>query len=95
MTEEKRRESCVFTPRELQQQADGAWAKEAEKAARAVSDSGEGRWTVFAAVDKAVPAPVITASLYVRFESRGLGELTSKILSATHSEFGGHAERQR
>ena len=57
-----------------------------------VSDSGEGRWTIFAAIDEAVPAPVITASLYERFESRGLGEFTGKILSAMRSEFGGHAE---
>src|SRR5512132_1231136 len=59
-----------------------------------VSDSGEGRWTVLAAVDEAVPAPVITTSLYERFESRGLGEFTGKVLSAMRSEFGGHAERK-
>ncbi|HVC13751.1 MAG TPA: decarboxylating 6-phosphogluconate dehydrogenase [Acidimicrobiales bacterium] len=58
-----------------------------------VSDSGEGRWTVLAAVDEGVPAPVITASLFERFESRGLGELTAKLLSAMRSEFGGHAEK--
>jgi len=58
-----------------------------------VSDSGEGRWTVLAAVDAGVPAPVITASLYQRFESRGLGDFTAKILSAMRSEFGGHAEK--
>jgi 6-phosphogluconate dehydrogenase len=58
-----------------------------------VSDSGEGRWTIEAAIDTGVPAPVITASLYERFESRGLGEFTGKILSAMRSEFGGHAER--
>ena|SRR5579862_6869916 len=58
-----------------------------------VSDSGEGRWTVMAAVDEGVPAPVITASLFERFESRGLGELAAKVLSAMRSEFGGHAER--
>ncbi len=58
-----------------------------------VSDSGEGRWTVLAAIDESVPAPVITASLYERFESRGLGEFTAKILSAMRSEFGGHAEK--
>jgi 6-phosphogluconate dehydrogenase len=57
-----------------------------------VSDSGEGRWTVLAAVDEAVPAPVITTSLYERFQSRQLGEFTDKILSAMRSEFGGHAE---
>ena len=60
-----------------------------------VSDSGEGRWTVDAAIDEAVPAPVITMALYERFESRGLGEFTGKILSAMRSEFGGHAERKQ
>jgi 6-phosphogluconate dehydrogenase len=60
-----------------------------------VSDSGEGRWTVFAAVDEGVPAPVITTSLYDRFESRGLGEFTDKILSAMRGEFGGHAEKKQ
>jgi 6-phosphogluconate dehydrogenase len=60
-----------------------------------VSDSGEGRWTVLAAIDEAVPAPVITTSLYERFDSRGLGEFTGKILSAMRSEFGGHAERKQ
>jgi 6-phosphogluconate dehydrogenase len=58
-----------------------------------VSDSGEGRWTVFAAIDEGVPAPVITASLFERFESRRLGEFTAKVLSAMRSEFGGHAEQ--
>jgi 6-phosphogluconate dehydrogenase len=59
-----------------------------------VSDSGEGRWTVLAAVDESVPAPVITAALIQRFESRGLGEFTAKVLSAMRSEFGGHAEKK-
>jgi 6-phosphogluconate dehydrogenase len=59
-----------------------------------VSDSGEGRWTVLAAVDEGVPAPVITTSLYSRFESRELGEFTAKVLSAMRSEFGGHAEKK-
>jgi 6-phosphogluconate dehydrogenase len=59
-----------------------------------VSDSGEGRWTVLAAVDEGVPAPVITTSLYERFESRQLGDFTAKILSAMRSEFGGHAEKK-
>jgi 6-phosphogluconate dehydrogenase len=58
-----------------------------------VSDSGEGRWTVMAAIEEGVPASVITASLYERFESRGLGDFTDKILSAMRSEFGGHAEK--
>ena len=60
-----------------------------------VSDSGEGRWTVLAAVDEGVPAAVITASLYERFESRGLGEFSDKVLSAMRSEFGGHAEKKQ
>jgi len=59
-----------------------------------VSDSGEGRWTVLASVDEGVPATVITTSLYERFESRGAGEFTDKILSAMRSEFGGHAEKK-
>ena len=59
-----------------------------------VSDSGEGRWTVLAAVDEGVPATVITTSLYERFESRQAGEFTDKILSAMRSEFGGHAEKK-
>jgi len=60
-----------------------------------VSDSGEGRWTVMAAIEEGVPAPVITASLYQRFESRGLGEFTGRLLSAMRSEFGGHAEKPK
>ncbi|MFC5803413.1 phosphogluconate dehydrogenase (NAD(+)-dependent, decarboxylating) [Streptomyces formicae] len=58
-----------------------------------VSDSGEGRWTVLAAVDESVPAPVISAALAQRYESRGLGEFTDKVLSAMRGEFGGHAEK--
>ena len=59
-----------------------------------VSDSGEGRWTVLAAVEEGVPASVITAALYERFESRGLGDFTDKVLSAMRSEFGGHMEKK-
>jgi 6-phosphogluconate dehydrogenase len=59
-----------------------------------VSDSGEGRWTVLAAIEEGVPAPVIAASLFERFESRGLGEFSDKALSAMRSEFGGHAEKK-
>jgi 6-phosphogluconate dehydrogenase len=59
-----------------------------------VSDSGEGRWTVLAAVDEGVPASVIAASLYERFESRDNGAFTGKILSAMRSEFGGHMEKK-
>jgi 6-phosphogluconate dehydrogenase len=58
-----------------------------------VSDSGEGRWTVQAAVDTGVPASVITAALYERFESQRNGDFTDKILSAMRSEFGGHVEK--
>jgi 6-phosphogluconate dehydrogenase len=60
-----------------------------------VSDSGEGRWTVLAAVDEGVPASVISASLYERFESRDNGAFTAKVLSAMRSEFGGHAEKKK
>jgi 6-phosphogluconate dehydrogenase len=60
-----------------------------------VSDSGEGRWTVLAAVDEGVPASVIATSLFERFESRRQGEFTDKIMSAMRSEFGGHAEKQQ
>ncbi len=59
-----------------------------------VSDSGEGRWTVLAAVEEGVPASVITAALYERFESRQLGDFTDKVLSAMRSEFGGHQEKK-
>ncbi|HMD92897.1 MAG TPA: decarboxylating 6-phosphogluconate dehydrogenase [Trebonia sp.] len=60
-----------------------------------VSDSGEGRWTVLAAVDEGVPASVISASLYERFESRDNGAFTAKVLSAMRSEFGGHMEKKK
>lgn len=59
-----------------------------------VSDSGEGRWTVTAAIDEGVPAAVISAALNERFESRDLGQFTGKLLSAMRSEFGGHAEKE-
>jgi 6-phosphogluconate dehydrogenase len=59
-----------------------------------VSDSGEGRWTVAAAIDEGVPAPVITAALFERFASRGLDRFADELLSAMRSEFGGHAEKQ-
>ena len=59
-----------------------------------VSDSGEGRWTVHAAVDEGVPASVITTALYQRLESRDLGDFTDKVLSAMRSGFGGHAEKK-
>jgi 6-phosphogluconate dehydrogenase len=58
-----------------------------------VSDSGEGRWTIQAAVDEGVPAHVLTAALYERFSSRGEADFADKVLSAMRSEFGGHAEQ--
>ena len=58
-----------------------------------VADSGEGRWTVEAAIEVGVPAPVLSAALYSRFESRGRGEFASKVLSAMRLGFGGHVER--
>ncbi len=58
-----------------------------------VSDSGEGRWTIKAAIDEAVPAHVLTAALYERFSSRGEAEFADKVLSAMRKEFGGHAEQ--
>ena len=58
-----------------------------------VSDSGEGRWTVMAAIDEAVPAHVLTAALYERFSSRGEADFADRILSAMRKEFGGHAEQ--
>ena len=58
-----------------------------------VSDSGEGRWTVKAAIDEGVPAPVLTTSLYERFASRGAAEYQNKLLSAMRYGFGGHLEK--
>jgi 6-phosphogluconate dehydrogenase len=58
-----------------------------------VSDSGEGRWTVLAAVDEGVPLHVLSAALYERFSSRGQGDFGDRILSAMRREFGGHVER--
>ena len=58
-----------------------------------VSDSGEGRWTIKAAVDEAVPAPVLSAALYQRFTSRGEAEFQDRVLSAMRYEFGGHLEK--
>ncbi len=58
-----------------------------------VSDSGEGRWTVSAAIDEGVPVPVLSAALFQRFTSRGRSDVADKILSAMRAGFGGHAER--
>jgi 6-phosphogluconate dehydrogenase len=64
-----------------------------EKFAGQVSDSGEGRWTIKAAIDEAVPAHVLTAALYERFSSRGESDFADKLLSAMRYEFGGHIEK--
>jgi 6-phosphogluconate dehydrogenase len=58
-----------------------------------VSDSGEGRWTIRAAIDESVPAPVLSAALYERFSSRGEDEFADKLLSALRYQFGGHLEK--
>jgi 6-phosphogluconate dehydrogenase len=58
-----------------------------------VSDSGEGRWTALAAVDEGVPAPVISAALFARFESRGDADYADRLLSAMRKQFGGHNEK--
>jgi 6-phosphogluconate dehydrogenase len=58
-----------------------------------VSDSGEGRWTIKAAIDEGVPAPVLSTALYSRFSSRGEAEFADKLLSAMRFEFGGHIEK--
>ena len=59
-----------------------------------VSDSGEGRWTISAAVEEGVPVPVLSAALFQRFSSRGEADFANKILSAMRLQFGGHAERK-
>jgi len=58
-----------------------------------VADSGEGRWTIAAAIDESVPVPVLSAALYERFSSRGEAEFANRVLSAMRREFGGHAEK--
>ncbi len=67
--------------------------REAREFAGRVSDSGEGRWTIKAAIDEAVPTPVLTTALYERFSSRGEGRLSESLLSAMRFEFGGHLEK--
>jgi 6-phosphogluconate dehydrogenase len=64
-----------------------------EKFAGRVSDSGEGRWTIEAAIDESVPAPVLSAALYERFSSRGEDDFAEKVLSALRYQFGGHDEK--
>jgi 6-phosphogluconate dehydrogenase len=69
--------------------ADPALAKYAGR----VSDSGEGRWTIMAAIDESVPTPVLSAALYGRFSSRDNDEFANKVLSAMRAGFGGHVEK--
>ncbi len=59
-----------------------------------VADSGEGRWTILAAVDEAVPAPILSAALYERFGSRGDADFANRVLSAMRKQFGGHEEEK-
>jgi 6-phosphogluconate dehydrogenase len=59
-----------------------------------VADSGEGRWTIAAAIDEGVPAFVLTAALFERFSSRGQDDFANKVLSAMRYEFGGHEEKE-
>jgi 6-phosphogluconate dehydrogenase len=74
----------------------GALIKDAELSnfAGRVSDSGEGRWTIKAAIDEGVPAHVLSSALFERFSSRGEGDFADKLLSAMRYEFGGHPEKQ-
>jgi 6-phosphogluconate dehydrogenase len=60
-----------------------------------VSDSGEGRWTIKAAIDEGVPTPVLSTALYSRFSSRGQDEFANKVLSAMRFQFGGHHEKEK
>ena len=60
-----------------------------------VSDSGEGRWTIAAAIDESVPAPVLSAALYERFSSRDGADFANRVLSAMRKQFGGHDEKGR
>jgi 6-phosphogluconate dehydrogenase len=64
------------------------------KFAGRVSDSGEGRWTIKAAIDEAVPVPVLSSALFARFSSRGEAEFADKLLSAMRYQFGGHLEKK-
>jgi len=65
-----------------------------ENYAGRVSDSGEGRWTIAAAIDEAVPVPVLSAALFERFSSRGDADFANRVLSAMRKEFGGHDEKK-
>jgi 6-phosphogluconate dehydrogenase len=65
-----------------------------EKFSGRVSDSGEGRWTINAAIDEGTPVPVLSSALYDRFTSRGEADFANKLLSAMRFQFGGHIERK-
>jgi 6-phosphogluconate dehydrogenase len=78
-----------LTARALQEDAD------LEEFAGRVSDSGEGRWTLAAAIDEGVPAPVISAALFSRFQSRGNAGYADRVLSAMRKQFGGHHEKPK
>ena len=60
-----------------------------------VSDSGEGRWTIAAAIDEGVPVPILSAALFERFSSRGHADFSDKVLSAMRHGFGGHVEKPK
>jgi 6-phosphogluconate dehydrogenase len=66
---------------------------ELEKFSGRVSDSGEGRWTIMAAIEQGTPTEVLTAALYERFASRGEADFANKLMSALRFEFGGHVEK--
>jgi 6-phosphogluconate dehydrogenase len=76
---------------ELAERAFEAEGNDLENLVGHVSDSGEGRWTIIDGIDLDVPTPVITASLYARFYSRGEGDYTHRVLAALRNQFGGHA----
>jgi 6-phosphogluconate dehydrogenase len=77
---------CELAARAFEQEGNSLYNLEGFTA-----DSGEGRWTIEDAIDKDVPTPVITASLYARFYSRSNGDFTHRMLSALRAQFGGHA----
>jgi 6-phosphogluconate dehydrogenase len=76
---------------ELAERAFEAEGNDLEQLRGHVSDSGEGRWTIFDAIDHDVPTPVITSALYARLYSRENGDFTHRVLAALRNQFGGHA----
>jgi len=60
-----------------------------------VSDSGEGRWTIAAAIEESVPVPVLSAALHERFSSQGGADFANRVLSAMRKQFGGHDEKKK